>query len=61
MKAILPGGAGFIGSHIADSLIGQGAKVLVIDDLSSGDLANLSKSVEFLNLNIADQKLPKVL
>jgi len=61
LKAILTGGAGFIGSHIADSLIGQGAKVLVIDDLSSGDLANLSKSVEFLNLNIADQKLPKVL
>ena len=55
MKAILTGGAGFIGSHIADDLIGKGAKVLVIDDLSSGDINNLSKSVEFLNLNIADQ------
>ena len=61
MKAILTGGAGFIGSHIADDLIGKGAKVLVIDDLSSGDINNLSKSVEFLNLNIADQKLPKIL
>mgnify|MGYP001215567668 CR=1 FL=1 len=57
MKAILTGGAGFIGSHIADDLIDKGAKVLVIDDLSSGDINNLSDSVEFLNLNIADYKL----
>ena len=61
MKAILTGGAGFIGSHIADELIVKGIKVLVIDDLSSGDLANIQKEVEFINLSIADQKLNDVL
>jgi UDP-glucose 4-epimerase len=57
LKAVLTGGAGFIGSHIADDLIDKGVEVLVIDDLSSGSLSNLSKRVEFLNLNIADRKL----
>ena len=57
MKAVLTGGAGFIGSHIADDLIDKGVEVLVIDDLSSGALSNLSKRVEFFNLNIADRKL----
>ena len=61
MKVILTGGAGFIGSHIADELIDKGAKVIVIDDLSSGVLANVPKGVEFLNLSIADQKLSNVL
>ena len=61
MKVILTGGAGFIGSHIADELIDKGAKVIVIDDLSSGVLANVPKGVEFLNLSIADQKLSNIL
>ena len=62
MQAVLvTGGAGFIGSHIADELIVKGIKVLVIDDLSSGDLANIQKEVEFINLSIADQKLNDVL
>ena len=61
MKVILTGGAGFIGSHVADELVDKGAKVIVIDDLSSGVLANVPKGVEFLNLSIADQKLSNVL
>lgn len=36
MKILVTGGAGFIGSHITDALIGEGHEVAVIDDLSSG-------------------------
>ena len=61
MKVILTGGAGFIGSHVADELVDKGAKVIVIDDLSTGVLANVPKGVEFLNLSIADQKLSNIL
>lgn len=42
MKALVTGGAGFIGSHIAQKLISMGAKVLVLDDLSSGDRQKLA-------------------
>lgn len=42
MKALITGGAGFIGSHLAERLIARGDEVVVVDDLSTGDLANLS-------------------
>jgi UDP-glucose 4-epimerase len=38
---LVTGGAGFIGSHLVDALVERGARVVVLDDLSSGDLANL--------------------
>jgi nucleoside-diphosphate-sugar epimerase len=40
-KALVTGGAGFIGSHIVDELISKGIETYVIDDLSSGSLENL--------------------
>lgn len=42
MKALITGGAGFIGSHLAEELISRGQKVLIIDDLSTGRLDNIS-------------------
>ena len=41
MKALITGGAGFIGSHLAERLIGTGHEVIVIDDLSTGSLENI--------------------
>lgn len=42
-KALVTGGAGFIGSHIVDELIRRGIETFVIDDLSTGSLENLSQ------------------
>jgi UDP-glucose 4-epimerase len=41
MKILITGGAGFIGSHLADRLLENGKEVYVIDDLSSGSLKNV--------------------
>lgn len=42
MRILITGGAGFIGSHLAERLIGEGHDVVVIDNLSTGDAMNLS-------------------
>ena len=41
MKALITGGAGFIGSHLADFLLGRGDQVVAIDDLSTGAIDNI--------------------
>ncbi|MDY0000439.1 MAG: GDP-mannose 4,6-dehydratase [Polyangia bacterium] len=41
MRYLITGGAGFIGSHLADHLIGLGHEVFVIDDLSTGSMDNI--------------------
>jgi len=41
MKALITGGAGFIGSHLAEALLAQGDRVVAIDDLSTGSEANI--------------------
>ncbi len=41
MKILITGGAGFVGSHLADKLIGEGNEVTVIDDLSTGQYSNV--------------------
>ena len=41
MRALVTGGAGFIGSHLADSLLERGDQVVLLDDLSTGRLANI--------------------
>ncbi len=52
MKAIVTGGAGFIGSNLADVLLARGDQVMVIDDLSSGSKENLSPKAEFVEQSV---------
>src|SRR5437764_12490241 len=62
MKALVTGGAGFIGSHLAEALCRQGATVIVLDNLSEGRLENLawrkgSDALEFVQGEVNDEKL----
>ncbi|MGI8837326.1 MAG: SDR family oxidoreductase [Pyrinomonadaceae bacterium] len=63
--ALVTGGAGFIGSHIASGLIQAGAKVRIIDDLSTGyreNVAEIGGDVDFVQATLADESaLRKVL
>ncbi len=52
--AIVTGGAGFIGSHVVDTLLADGYQVTVIDDLSSGDAARVAEDAELRVLDIVD-------
>lgn len=56
-NALVTGGAGFIGSHLTDALIREGANVTVLDNLSSGHLSNLvdaKDQIRFIEGNIRD-------
>ncbi|RLG87846.1 MAG: UDP-glucose 4-epimerase [Thermoprotei archaeon] len=44
-KVVITGGAGFIGSHIVDSLMSRGVEVIVIDNFSSGSLENIKQHI----------------
>src|SRR5690349_241703 len=46
MKILITGGAGFIGSHLADKLLDEGHEVYAIDNLSTGSLKNIIHNLE---------------
>ncbi len=54
MKALVTGGAGFIGSHVADSLIEKGYAVVILDNLSSGKIENVNKKAIFVKASVND-------
>lgn len=56
MKILVTGGAGFIGSNIADAFIAAGHKVVIIDNLSSGKPRNINKKARFYKADIRDAK-----
>ena len=51
-KAIVTGGAGFIGSHLVDKLIEQGVEVTILDNLSTGKKQNINPKAEFIDCDI---------
>ncbi len=62
MRILITGGAGFIGSHLAERLISEGHRVIALDDLSTGTLSNLdalkdNNSFYFVKGNILDRVL----
>jgi len=59
MKILVTGGAGFIGSWVADAFIKEGHKVLVVDDLSTGIEGNIPKKAEFIKGDIRESALLK--
>ena len=58
-SVLVTGGAGFIGSHVADDLIKLGYKVVVLDDLSGGFLENVNKKAIFIKGSVNDSLLVK--
>ncbi|MFC1557837.1 NAD-dependent epimerase/dehydratase family protein [candidate division KSB1 bacterium] len=56
-RVLVTGGAGFIGSHIADRLIETGYNVDIIDNLSTGVSNNINKNAEFYEMDINDDRM----
>jgi UDP-glucose 4-epimerase len=66
MKALITGGAGFIGSHLAERLLNDGDEVTIIDDLSTGRLENIEgfrrhAKLQFVKGDIRDSTLVQLL
>ncbi|HTA16608.1 MAG TPA: NAD-dependent epimerase/dehydratase family protein, partial [bacterium] len=56
MKILVTGGAGFIGSHVADGYLAAGHKVVVLDDLSGGRRSNVPPKARLVVADIRDTK-----
>jgi nucleoside-diphosphate-sugar epimerase len=57
VRALVTGGAGFIGSHLVDALISEGYEVRVLDDLSSGSLDWVTRDVQFIGGNVVNERV----
>jgi UDP-glucose 4-epimerase len=61
VRTLITGGAGFIGSHLAETLAAAGHEIVVLDDLSTGRLENLARvdpnALRFINGSIVDETL----
>lgn len=54
MRYLITGGAGFIGSHLTEALLGSGHDVLVLDDFSTGSRANLARAGDSRRLKVCE-------
>jgi UDP-glucose 4-epimerase len=60
MKILITGGAGFIASHVTDAYIAEGHDVVIIDDLSSGNMKNVNSKATFYKMDIRDPKIEQI-
>ena len=60
-RVLVTGGAGFIGSHLANELVRRGYHVTVLDDLSGGFAGNVEKKVRLIQGSVTDENLIKVI
>ncbi|HEY8470412.1 MAG TPA: NAD-dependent epimerase/dehydratase family protein [Longimicrobiales bacterium] len=56
-RVLVTGGAGFIGSHVAEAYRDRGDRVWIVDDLSTGRPSNIPEGVEFRRMDIGDPEL----
>src|SRR6267378_3418047 len=56
MKILVTGGAGFIGSHVADAYIAAGHEVAILDDFSTGSEANVNREAKVLRLDVRNKE-----
>jgi UDP-glucose 4-epimerase len=59
-RVLVTGGAGFIGSHVADRFLAAGDRVVIIDNLSSGKRENIPRSAEFHDLDICSPEAARL-
>ena len=59
-KVLVTGGAGFIGSHVADLFLEKGYDVTIVDDLSSGKRENLPEKARFHEIGVNSQEFAKL-
>jgi len=61
VHVVVTGGAGFIGSHIADALIDRGARVTIIDDLSTGNRDNVNPAATLIERDVRDASIARLI
>src|SRR5512136_2185483 len=57
VRSLVTGGAGFMGSHVADELVSMGHEVVVLDDLSGGSRDNVNPGARFVEGSVLDHAL----
>lgn len=60
MKVLVTGGAGFIGSHVVDTFLGNHFEVVVVDDLSTGHAENLNPAATFYKVDIRSPQIAEI-
>lgn len=60
MKVLVTGGAGFIGSHVADAYVAAGQEVVIFDNLSSGVRENLNPQAKFYEVDIRSDQAAQI-
>ncbi len=61
MNILVTGGAGFIGSNVADAFIEAGHRVIIVDNLVMGNKKNINKAARFYKIDIRDKKIRDII